>query len=116
MNILSKRRFSRATGLIVVAGTLLAACGGQPQVVEKIVEKPVEVIKEVIKEVPGKEVIKEVVVTKEVQVAGKDVIKEVVKEVVVTATPVVVAPKFKELKEAPMLTEMVKAGAIASQF
>jgi ABC-type glycerol-3-phosphate transport system substrate-binding protein len=59
---LSRRHFLRLAGA-AAAGSLLAACAAEPEVVEKVVTKEVEKV-----------------VTKEVE-------KEVVKEVVVTATP-----------------------------
>ncbi len=94
-----------ASSVIVAASLLLAACNQTPQVVEKIVKETVQVDREVVKEVEKKV---EVEVTKEVV---KEVEKKV--EVIVTATPVVIAPKPAVVyKEAPALTELVKAGKI----
>ncbi|MBN1995895.1 MAG: carbohydrate ABC transporter substrate-binding protein [Anaerolineae bacterium] len=67
--------------LLAILGLLLAACAGEPQVVEKVVTKEVE-----------KQVEVEKVVTVEVE---KEVVKEVEKEVVVTATP---EPQAKQLE------------------
>jgi len=63
--------------LFVVAALALAACSGDPEVVEKIVEVPGETI---TVEVPGE--------TITVEVPGETVTVEVVKEVVVVATAV----------------------------
>jgi peptide/nickel transport system substrate-binding protein len=79
----TRRDFLRLAGLSA-ATVAVAACAGQPQVVEKIVKETVEVVKEVEKQVT-------VVVEKEAE------------------APVVVASKYKE---SPMLAERVAKGEL----
>jgi peptide/nickel transport system substrate-binding protein len=82
----TRRDFLRLAALSS-AGVLVAACAGQPEVVEKIVKETVVVEK---------------VVEKQVTVVVE---KEVVKEP--TAEPTAVPPKYKE---SPMLAALVAAG------
>ncbi|MHB1319415.1 MAG: ABC transporter substrate-binding protein, partial [Anaerolineae bacterium] len=83
----TRREFLRLAGLST-AGVIVAACGGEPEVVEKIVKETVEVVKEVEKQVT-------VVVEKEKAV-----------EPTATTPPEPVS----KYKEAPMLAERVAAG------
>ncbi|MHB1317331.1 MAG: ABC transporter substrate-binding protein, partial [Anaerolineae bacterium] len=85
----TRRDFLRLAGLST-AGVIVAACTGEPEVVEKIVKETVEVVKEVEKQVT-------VVVEKE-------------KEAEPTATtPPEAVSKYKE---SPMLAEKVAAGEL----
>ena len=84
----TRRDFLRMAGLST-AGVIVAACAGEPEVVEKIVKETVEVVKEVEKQVT-------VVVEKEVEKEAP------------TAEPEVVS----KYKESPMLTERVAAGEL----
>lgn len=118
---LNRRDFLRASAMTAV-GMLAASCAQPtPQVIEKpvtvVVEKAVPVEKQVVqtvvveKAVPVEKVVKEtVVVEKEVpveKVIKQTVVQERVVEKVVTPTPL--PAKYKE---APMLTELVKAGKL----
>ena len=82
--------FLRLAGLST-AGVIVAACAGEPEVVEKIVQETVVVEKVVEKEVT-------VVVEKET---------EAVEEVEATAEP---APVESKYKESPMLADLVASG------
>ena len=85
-NKYSRRSFLRLAGLSS-ASVLVAACAGEPEVVEKIVKETVEVIKEVEKEVT-------VIVEKEAEIE-----------------PAVATPAGpSKFRESPMLTERVAAG------
>ncbi|MHB1317492.1 MAG: ABC transporter substrate-binding protein [Anaerolineae bacterium] len=82
----TRRDFLRLAGLST-AGVIVAACAGQPEVVEKVVKETVEVVKEVEKQVT-------VVVEKEVEA---------------TKPPEAAPSKYKE---SPMLAERVAAGEL----
>jgi peptide/nickel transport system substrate-binding protein len=84
----TRRDFLRLAGLSA-ATVAVAACAGQPEVVEKIVKETVEVVKEVEKQVTV--------------VVEKEVVKEATKEVVAAAG---------KYKESPMLAERVAAGTL----
>ncbi|MHB1319559.1 MAG: hypothetical protein ACYCYF_13155, partial [Anaerolineae bacterium] len=84
----TRRDFLRLAGLST-AGVIVAACAGEPEVVETIVKETVEVVKEVEKQVT-------VVVEKEVEA---------------TAAPVEEAPVSK-YQEQPMFAERVAAGEL----
>ena len=86
----TRRDFLRLAGLST-AGVIVAACAGEPEVVEKIVKETVEVVKEVEKQVT-------VIVEKAAEV--KEEAKEVVEEVV------------SKFNESPMLAERVAAGEL----
>jgi len=90
----TRREFLRLAGLSA-AGAVVAACAGEPEVVEKIVKETVEVEKVVEKQVT-------VIVEKEAE--AEEVVEEVAEEVVEE-----VAGKYKE---APMLAERVAAGEL----
>jgi peptide/nickel transport system substrate-binding protein len=82
----TRRDFLRLAGLST-ATVIVAACAGEPEVVEKIVKETVEVVKEVEKQVT-------VVVEKVVVIEP-------------TAEPTAVPSKYKE---SPMMADMVAAG------
>ncbi|MFO7696209.1 MAG: ABC transporter substrate-binding protein [Anaerolineae bacterium] len=84
----TRRDFLRLAGL-TTAGVIVAACAGEPEVVEKIVKETVEVVKEVEKQVT-------VVVEKEGE------------KVEPTGKPEPVS----KYKESPMLAERVAAGVL----
>jgi peptide/nickel transport system substrate-binding protein len=85
----TRRDFLRLAGLSA-AGVAVAACAGEPQVVEKIVKETVQVVKEVEKQVT--------------------VVVEKAKEAAPVATvPPAPASKYQE---SPMLAERVAAGAL----
>ncbi len=86
----SRRDFIRLTGLSV-AGVAIAACAGEPEVVEKIVKETVIVEKEVEKEVT-------VLVEKEIEAEPE-----------ATSVPEALPSKYKE---APMLAELAAKGEL----
>ncbi len=86
----TRRDFLRLAGLST-AGVIVAACAGEPEVVEKIVKETVEVVKEVEKEVT---------VLVEAEAEAEEVVEEVVEEVT--------APG--KYGESPMLAERVASG------
>ena len=90
----TRRDFLRLAGLST-AGVIVAACAGEPEVVEKIVQETVEVVKEVEKEVT-------VIVEAEPEVEAE--VEEEVEEEVAE-----VAGKYQE---SPMLAERVAAGEL----
>ena len=90
----TRRDFLRLAGLST-AGVIVAACAGEPEVVEKIVKETVEVVKEVEKEVT-------VIVEAEPEVEAE--VEEEVEEEVAE-----VAGKYQE---SPMLAERVAAGEL----
>ena len=86
----TRRDFLRLAGLST-AGVIVAACAGEPEVVEKIVKETVEVVKEVEKEVT---------VLVEAEAEAEEVVEEVVEEVTALG----------KYGESPMLAERVASG------
>jgi len=90
----TRRDFLRLASLST-AGVIVAACAGEPEIVEKIVKETV-VVEKVVE--------KQVTVLVEKAAEGEEVVEEKVEEVVEE-----VASKYKE---APMLAERVAAGEL----